>query len=175
MEAPRNNNNMTNVKKELLEKVKRERTNIDNLKMILDNLLYLSNNDPRIEKNKIHSTLKFISNYEAVSADFLAKFDKGLDIGFIGVEKAGKTTLLLALLGDASLLPTHERRCTQIPTIVKGCKIDEKQFIEIEYLKKEEFDNYYNELKKKIELLEHSEQELSTSYFEKRITRFFPL
>ncbi|CAF0983340.1 unnamed protein product [Rotaria sordida] len=78
-------------------------------------------------------------------------------ICIVGLEKAGKSTFINALLGY-ELLPTASERCTQIRTVLKPPleKGDQQLFATVKFYNDQEFHLFFNKMTKKTD--ENSQQ-----------------
>lgn len=101
----------------------------------------------------IEDLLKNLSIQKHELGELSLKLSKNeYDIAIMGLEKAGKTTFLNALLG-MGLLPTRRRRCTYTTTELKSCLSPNEQKIYIEYLSTADFERNKNEIGEKIKLM----------------------
>jgi len=71
--------------------------------------------------------------------------NSGFKVAIIGLEKAGKSTLINAWIGWDDFLPTASNRCTY--TLTRILSTDRRQKYEIEYFTKSEFYLRYDKLK----------------------------
>jgi ribosome biogenesis GTPase A len=62
------------------------------------------------------------------------------EVAVIGLEKAGKSALLNAWLGQ-EILPSEDRRCTYTTTEILSASNEKEQHLLIEYYTREEIDN----------------------------------
>lgn len=81
-------------------------------------------------------------------------------ICIIGLEKAGKSTFINALLGY-ELLPTASERCTQVRTVLKPPSIEndnQQLFATVKFYDEQEFQIFYNQMTRKTD---ENQQQLS--------------
>jgi GTPase SAR1 family protein len=80
----------------------------------------------------------------------------GFKIACLGMESAGKSSLLNAWIGE-NLLPTKPARCTS--TIVEIRHTSEKQKYSIEYFSQNEFDQFVTKLKNEVETMNQGNED----------------
>lgn len=92
-------------------------------------------------------------------------------ICIVGLEKAGKSTFINALLGF-ELVPTAAQRCTQVRTVLKPpLQHDDRQlFATMEFYSDEEFKRFYEKMTKKTDESEQKFDERKRQVVEERET-----
>lgn len=92
-----------------------------------------------LQDEKLKQELTLLSKIRSQIEDQYQRLKRNqFEVAVIGLEKAGKSTLLNGWLG-ADILPNLDERCTYTTTEIRSASI-ENQKIEIEYFTKEEFE-----------------------------------
>lgn len=71
---------------------------------------------------------------------------KRFEVAVIGLEKAGKSALLNAWLGQ-QILPSEDRRCTYTTTEIISVPTRQEQYLRIDYYRREEFEQLLSDKK----------------------------
>ena len=100
----------------------------------------------KIQNEHVNEQLKEIKSDLEDQYNLLNR--KEFTIACVGNEKAGKSTLLNAWIGE-EILPSKSKRCTATIVEVRHSKTDTKKY-SIEYFTKQEFDYSVNKLKNNI-------------------------
>jgi GTPase Era involved in 16S rRNA processing len=109
-----------------------------------------------VEKQKISLFRSFGKEFNLIRSE-IEDLDERIskryyEIAVMGLEKAGKTSFVNALLGQ-QLLPTMRERCTYIPTEIRSCSSNDER-IEIVYLTTLEYDSNLREVEAKCREIE---------------------
>ena len=109
-----------------------------------------------VEKQKIRLFKSFGKEFNLIRSE-IEDLDERIskkyyEIAVMGLEKAGKTSFVNALLGQ-QLLPTMRERCTYIPTEIRSCSSNDER-IEIVYLTTFEYDSNLREVEAKCREIE---------------------
>lgn len=103
---------------------------------IIEKSVSLTNRVPEIDIISLRA--KILAIREQITKEHHRLKENRFNVAIIGLEKAGKSLLLNAWLGE-DILPSREERCTYTSTEIWSAPTVEEQRYEVEYFTKEEF------------------------------------